>query len=164
MNVQSALHICTRKSLVWPAIWDICNPCGRQTGTWLWRRMTSALVTFREQKTYVCCNAMVINLTVITLLTAWGSPNDCNCNSQSLALTCTTLGSLSNNKGESAKKTSLKKCIRVASNFTTLIRSCLIRQMWANFFGVEFWRALSKFRKRKRKLLSWVPVHDKVWN
>ena len=32
--------------------------------------LTSALVTVREQKKYFCCNAMVINLTVITLLTA----------------------------------------------------------------------------------------------
>ena len=69
----------------------------------VWLDLTSALVTFREQKKYVCCNAMVIKpySTVITLLTAWGSPNDCNWNSQSLALTCTILGSLSNDKGDS---------------------------------------------------------------
>ena len=36
----------------------------------VWLDLTSALVTFREQKKYVCCNAMVIKLTVITLLTA----------------------------------------------------------------------------------------------
>ena len=36
--------------------------------------------------------------------------------------------------------------------------------MWANFFGVEFWRTVSKFRNRKRKLLHCVPVLDKTWN
>ena len=37
-----------------------------------------------------------------------------------------------------ATKTSLKKWICVASNFIVLIPSRLIRQMLANFFGVEF--------------------------
>ena len=60
-------------------------------------------------------------------------------------------------------KTSLKKWIRAASNFIALIPSRLICHMGANFFGVEFWRTVSKFRKRKRKLLSCVPVLDKTW-
>ena len=37
-----------------------------------------------------------------------------------------------------ATKTSLKKWIRAASNFIALIPSRLIRQMLANFGGVEF--------------------------
>ena len=58
-------------------------------------------------------------------------------------------------------KTSLKKRIRAASNFIALIPSLLIRQMLANFYGVEFYRIVSKFRKRKRKLLFCVPVLEK---
>ena len=37
-----------------------------------------------------------------------------------------------------ATETSLKKRIRVASNFNALIPSRLIREMLANGFGVEF--------------------------
>ena len=33
-----------------------------------------------------------------------------------------------------------------------------------NFLGVEFWRTVPKFKKRKRKLLSCVPVLNKTWN
>ena len=40
------------------------------------------------------------------------------------------------------------KWIRAASNFIALIPSRLIRQMWANYFGVEFWRTVWKFRNR----------------
>ena len=36
--------------------------------------------------------------------------------------------------------------------------------MLANFFGVEFYRIVSKFRKRKRKCLFFVPVLNKTWN
>ena len=40
-----------------------------------------------------------------------------------------------------------------------LIPSRLLRQ---NVFGVEFERTVSKFKKRKRKLFSCVPVLDKT--
>ena len=46
-----------------------------------------------------------------------------------------------------ATKTSLK-------NFIALIPSRSVRQMVANFSGVEFLKTVSKFRKRKRKSLS----------
>ena len=58
-------------------------------------------------------------------------------------------------------KTSLLKWIRAASNFIALIPSRSIRQFLAKCFGVEFQRTVSKFRKRKRKLLSCVPGLDK---
>ena len=45
-----------------------------------------------------------------------------------------------------------------------LIPSRLIRQMLANFFVLEFEKTISKFKKRKRELLSCVHVHDKTWN
>ena len=61
-------------------------------------------------------------------------------------------------------KTSLKKWIGDASNFIALIPSRSIRQILANCFGVEFQRTLSKFRKRKRKLLCCVPCLDKTSN
>ena len=48
----------------------------------------------------------------------------------------------------------IKKWFSTASNFIMHIPSHLICQMLANFFGVEFLRTLSKFKKRKRKLLS----------
>ena len=60
------------------------------------------------------------------------------------------------------RKRHLKIWIRAASNFIVLIPSGLIRQMLANFFGVEFLKVVSKFRKRKRKLLFCVPVLDKT--
>ena len=62
-----------------------------------------------------------------------------------------------------ATKTSrtLKKRIRVTSNFIARIPSRVIRQMRANVFGVEFLRTVSKFRKRKRKLSSCVPALNK---
>ena len=63
-----------------------------------------------------------------------------------------------------ATKTSLKKWIRAGSNSMAHIPSRLIRQMLPNFSGVEFLRTVSKCRKRKRKLLSCVPVLDKTWN
>ena len=63
-----------------------------------------------------------------------------------------------------ATKTSLKKRIRAASDFIALIPSRLIRQMLANFCGVEFYRIVSKFRKRRRKLLFCVPFFDKTRN
>ena len=58
-------------------------------------------------------------------------------------------------------KTSLKKWIRSTLNFIALVP---IRQMLPNFSGVEFLRTVSKYRKRKRKSLSCVPVLDKTWN
>ena len=36
--------------------------------------------------------------------------------------------------------------------------------MLANFFGVEFYRTVSKFRRSTRKLLFCVPALDKTWN
>ena len=63
-----------------------------------------------------------------------------------------------------ATKMSLKKRIRAASNFIALIPSRLIRQMLANFCGVELYRTVLKFRKRKRKLLFCVPFLDKTRN
>ena len=38
-----------------------------------------------------------------------------------------------------------------------------IRQMWANFLGVEIYRTVSQFRKRKRKSLSGIHVLHKTW-
>ena len=55
--------------------------------------------------------------------------------------------SLSNNDSEL-----LKGDFRTASNFIGHIPSPFICQMLANFFGVEW--TVSKFKKRKRKLLS----------
>ena len=46
-----------------------------------------------------------------------------------------------------ATKTSLK-------NFIALIPSRSVRQMVANFSGVEFLKTVSKFRRRKRKSLG----------
>ena len=62
-----------------------------------------------------------------------------------------------------ATKTLLKKWICAASNFTALISSRLIRQM---FF---FWNWLIlkdsiKVQEMKKKLLPLVPVLDKMWN
>ena len=62
-----------------------------------------------------------------------------------------------------AMKMSLKsELAQRASDFIALIPSCLIRQMLANFFGVEFLRTVSKFGKRKRKQLSCVLVLEKM--
>ena len=58
-------------------------------------------------------------------------------------------------------KTSLLKWIRAASNFIALSPSRSIRQFLAKCFGVEFQSTVSKFRKRKRKLLPCVPGLDK---
>ena len=58
-------------------------------------------------------------------------------------------------------KTSLLMWIRAVSNFIALSPSRSIRQFLAKCFGVEFQRTVSKFRKRKRKLLSCVPGLDK---
>ena len=44
-----------------------------------------------------------------------------------------------------------------------LISTLLICPMWAIFQGVEFWRSVSKFTKRKRKSLSCVHVPS-TWN
>ena len=41
------------------------------------------------------------------------------------------------------------------------IPSCLLSQIWETFFGVEFYRTVSKFRKRNRKLYT-VPILDKT--
>ena len=38
-----------------------------------------------------------------------------------------------------------------------------IRQMLANFLGVEIYRTVSQLRKRKRKLLSGIHVLHKTW-
>ena len=61
-------------------------------------------------------------------------------------------------------KTSLKKWIRATSNLIAFIPTRSIRQMLAHFSGVEFLKAVSNFRKRKRKSLSCVHVLDKAWN
>ena len=42
----------------------------------------------------------------------------------------------------------------VTSNIIVLISSRSIRQMLANFSGVEFLKTVSKFRRRKRKSLG----------
>ena len=47
------------------------------------------------------------------------------------------LGRLSNYDGD-GYETSLKECIRSASNFIWLVPSRLIRQMFVKFSGVEF--------------------------
>ena len=49
-----------------------------------------------------------------------------------------------------ATKTSLKKRSRAASNFIALIPSRSICRMLAIFSGAEFYKTVSKFRKRKR--------------
>ena len=49
-----------------------------------------------------------------------------------------------------AGQTSLKKRIRVNSIFIAIIPSRLLCQMYENSPGVEFLRALSKLRKRKK--------------
>ena len=60
-------------------------------------------------------------------------------------------------------KTSLKKLIRAASIFIGLIPSRSVRQMLANFSGVEFWRTVAKVTNRKRKSLPCVHVLP-AWN
>ena len=57
---------------------------------------------------------------------------------------------------ENKPKTSFKKWIRTVLYFIDLIQFLLIWQMLAKFFGVEYERAVSKFRKRKRKCLCCV--------
>ena len=52
------------------------------------------------------------------------------------------------------KRQIIKKWIRAASNFIGLILSRSIRQMLVIFSGVEFFKTVLKFRKRKRKSLS----------
>ena len=71
-------------------------------------------------------------------------------------------GRLSNNDGEDENESVTKEWIHVASNFIALIPSRLIRQTLAIFFRAEFCSTVSKFRKRKRKWLSCVPVLDKT--
>ena len=68
-----------------------------------------------------------------------------------------TKESLSNNGGDV-----YENVVCAASNFIALIPSRLLSQMLVNFFGVGFQRTLSKFKKRKRNLLFWVPVFDKT--
>ena len=53
-------------------------------------------------------------------------------------------------------KTSLKKGIRVVSNYIDLIQFQLICQMLAKFSGLESKRTISKLRKRERKFLCCV--------
>ena len=66
-------------------------------------------------------------------------------------------GSLSNDDGDV-----YENVVCAASNFIALIPSRLLSQMLVNFFGVGFQRTLSKFKKRKRNLLSCVLVFDKT--
>ena len=67
---------------------------------------------------------------------------------------------------ENKPKTSFKKWIRTVLYFIDLIQFLLIWQMLAKFFGVEYERAVSKFRKRKRKCLCCVHLLHKqgAWN
>ena len=51
-------------------------------------------------------------------------------------------------------------CLRLYPAYSISFNSSNIEK----FFGVEFERPLSKFRKRKGKLLSCVPIPDKLWN
>ena len=48
-----------------------------------------------------------------------------------------------------AMKTSVKKCIRAASNLIVRTQSHSICQTLGNFSGVEFLRTVSKFRKKE---------------
>ena len=57
-------------------------------------------------------------------------------------------------------KTSLKKWIHPVSNFIHLIQFHLICQMLTKFSVVESKRTVSKFRKRKRKILCCVHWHS----
>ena len=50
-------------------------------------------------------------------------------------------------------KTSLQKWICTVSNFTDLIQFHLICQMLAKFWGFDYKRTVSRFRKRKRNIL-----------
>ena len=47
-------------------------------------------------------------------------------------------------------ETSVYKCVRVVSKLIALIPSRSIRQMLANFSGLEFFKTVSNFRKRKK--------------
>ena len=51
---------------------------------------------------------------------------------------------------ETATETSVYKCVRVVSKLIALIPSRSIRQMLANFSGLEFFKTVSNFRKRKK--------------
>ena len=83
-----------------------------------------------------------------------------------------TLGTLRSNgrdliknaRTATAGKTSLKKWTRGFSIFNAIFPSRLLCRMYANSPGVEFLRALSKLRKRKKisSLLVYVPY--KTWN
>ena len=59
-----------------------------------------------------------------------------------------------------AMKTSVKKCIRVASNLIVRTQSGSICQMLGNFSGVEFLRTVSKFRKKGVILLCLCPPQN----
>ena len=61
-------------------------------------------------------------------------------------------------------KTSLKKWTRVISIVNDIIPTHLLRQIKANSPGVEFKRAIFKFRKRKEILSSFVHFLHKTWN
>ena len=58
-----------------------------------------------------------------------------------------------------ATKTSLKRCVQAASNFTALLPSHSFRQMLVNFWDL---RTISKFRKRKGGSVSSLHVLHKV--
>ena len=71
------------------------------------------------------------------------------------------LGSLSNNDHdgyENVTKKVTSRCLKLDRAYSISFNSTNAD----NFFGVEFKRTVSKFRKRKIKLLSCVPVLDKT--
>ena len=61
-------------------------------------------------------------------------------------------------------KMSLKKWIRILSNFIDHIQFHLISQMLAKFSGVESERTASKLRKKKRRKFYVAVVHRRVRN
>ena len=73
-------------------------------------------------------------------------------------------GSLSNNdcedENESVTWRVNSRCFKLYRAYSIISR--LIRQTLAIFFRVEFCSTVSKFRKRKRKWFSCVPVLDKT--
>ena len=52
------------------------------------------------------------------------------------------------------------RCLKLYRAYSIFFNSSNV----GNFFDVKFYRTASKFRKRKRKLSSFVPVLDKTWN
>ena len=76
---------------------------------------------------------------------------------------CAFIGSLSNNDGDSATKTSLKKWSRAASNCISLIPSCSTRQMLAIFLELNskrLYQSSGKLGKKKVVVLCSRPSQN----